>query len=86
MTGRLAGQGRPMSVAPLWGCLAGPGLAGGLCLRDLGPSDWPHGACSWSLCLCEPVRLLLALRLLLGSCPPVWPRQCSDHSGQEAHG
>lgn len=27
MTGRLAGQGRPVSVAPLWGCLAGPGLA-----------------------------------------------------------
>lgn len=60
-----------------WGCSA---------LRDLDPSGWPHGACSWSLCLCEPVRLLLALRLLLGSCPPIWPRQRSAHSGQGAHG
>lgn len=51
-TGGLAGQGRPVSVVPLWGCLAGPGLAGGLGLRDLGPSGWPHGACSWSLSAC----------------------------------
>lgn len=84
MTGRLAGQGRPVSVAPLWGCLAGPGLAWrGLCLRDLGPSGWPRGACSWSLCLCEPVRLLLALRLLLGSCPPFGPGSAQPIVGRK---